>query len=149
MASRRTGGFLLLKYFNMGWLLRAYYDGVGFRRPYSAEDRLKAGELFYADFLSWRKGAVCLAADYDLVKVDTSFRGGGVSISFESERFRRAVKLLSRANLPVVYRIVLEEKEIKAPREMSARERLYFNDEIKGLLCRGLDELASYYKNIL
>ena len=48
--------------------------------------------------------------------------------------------------MPVLYKIVLEEKEIRAPKGASTRERLYFNDEIKNLLCRALDELVPYYR---
>ena len=53
---------------------------------------------------------------------------------------------MSAPFVPVLYKIVLEEKEIRAPKGASTRERLYFNDEIKNLLCRALDELVPYYR---
>lgn len=139
--------FLLNRYFGQGWLSRCYYDGKSYRQPYSAEDRLRAGEMFYEDFLVWNRFGL-QAQDYSSLRVDTHRTFCGVSLAMEAERFRRALRRLSKANLAVIYKIVLEEKEIKPQRAMSAREMLYFNDEIKGLLCRGLDELASYYKGM-
>ena len=68
------------------------------------------------------------------------------SITFGAENFRRALKKVSAPFVPVLYKIVLEEKEIRAPKGASTRERLYFNDEIKNLLCRALDELVPYYR---
>lgn len=136
---------LLNKYFNLGWLSRRYYNGSTYLQPYSAEDRLDAGAKFYEDFVSWNALGL-KARDYSKPVVDTTRVGSlGVCLSPEAERFRQALRSISRVNLPVIYKIVLEEIEIKAPKSMTAREVLYFNDEIKGLLCRGLDELVSYY----
>lgn len=145
MMVKAEKGFLLTKYFNYGWLDRCYYDGKQYCQPYSAEDRLRAGELFYEDFLVWRRGEK-LIADYQGVKVDSSrsiLMAGTFGVS--GERFRRALQVVSKAFLVVVYQVVLAEEEIKAPKGFSARERLHFNDEIKGLLCRGLDELCGFY----
>jgi hypothetical protein len=139
-------GSLLKKYFKQGWLARRYYNGKCFLQPYSAEDRLYAGEMFYRDFALWRRGTHLTRA-YDLIKVDVSKPfGGGVECGAAAERFRRALRLVSKTSLPVVYKIVLEEEEISIDEKMSARERLYFNDEIKGLLCRGLDDLCGFYE---
>lgn len=138
--------FLLMRYFHQGWLLRRYFDDGQFVQPFSAEDRLRAGELLYADYLAWQKGMPLIRC-YEAVKVD----GGkgrvseGVSYHFQAERFRRALRLIPAVCLPVVYKIVLEEAEIKLPHGLSARERLYFNDEVKGLLCRGLDKIIPFY----
>lgn len=140
--------FLLNRYFKQGWLSRCYFDGQNYHQPYSDEDRLLAGECFYADFLKWNACGL-KSRDYTSPLVDGGVAFYGVSLSPEAERFRRALRRLSKDSFIVVYKIVLEEKEICAPRAMSARERLYFNDEIKGLLCRGLDQLASYYQKIL
>ena len=140
--------FLLNRYFGLGWLSRRYFDGKGYHQPYSAEDRLRAGEMFYADFLVWNRFAL-KAQDYSIPRVDGGQPFCGVVLSMEGERFRRALRRLSKANLSVIYKIVLEEKEIRPQHKMSVREQLYFNDEIKGLLCRGLDELASFYKKLL
>ena len=143
--AKREEVFLLTRYFNIGWLERAYFNGAEYCRPYSAEDRLRAGEMFYLDFLFWQKG-VRLIRDYDSVKVDVSrVIGAGVPVSGSAERFRRALRLIPKASMAVVYKIVLNEEEIRPKKSMSAREKLYFNDEIKGLLCRGLDELCSFY----
>ena len=144
MARKNT--FLLNTYFKLGWLSRRYFNGQVFCMPYSAEDRLKAGERFYEDYLFWSSGQK-LVADYEKLKVDgsTSYIG----LSMEAERFRRALRLISKSSLPVVYKIVLEEKAIVLPKGVSAREKLYFNDEVKGLLCRGLDELCHFYGKIL
>ncbi|MCM1324241.1 MAG: hypothetical protein NC218_08760 [Acetobacter sp.] len=142
--------FLLSKYFKIGWLSRRYYDGRRYHQPYSAEDRLLAGERFYADFMQWNRFSGTLrSVDCSIPRVDGGIRGGLVPLTPEAERFRRALRRVSRSHLPVIYKIVLEEKEIKPQSCLSARERLYFNDEVKGLLCRGLDELASYYRKIL
>ena len=142
----RDSVFLLTKYFHLGWLSRRYYNGKQYIQLYSAEDRLRVGKLLYADFLRWKKG-VHLIRDYDNVKVDVSFcNGQNLATGYTAERFRRALRAVSKVSLPVVYKIVLNEEEIKAPHLMSAREKLYFNDEIKGLLCRGLDELIAFYK---
>ena len=138
--------FLLTRYFNIGWLQRRYYDGKHYHQPFSAEDRLYAGECLYADFLSWssRFGGLH-SIDWQVPRVDGGRVGGNMPISGEAERFRRALRRISKPSMPVIYKIVLEEREIKPPVSFSTRERLYFNDEIKGLLCRGLDEVADYY----
>jgi len=136
---------LLVKKYNLGCLERSYYDGQKYAQPYSAEDRLLAGQMLYADFLAWRKGTK-LVRNYDLIKIDGgSFSGNSCSLSFAAERFRRALNVVPKSSLAVVYKIVLTEEDIKAPKEMSVREVLYFNDEIKGLLCRGLDALCRFY----
>jgi len=137
---------LLRKYFKQGWLTRRYFDGKSFLQPYSAEDRLYAGEMLYRDFSAWQRG-MRLTRAYDMVKVDVSKSiSGCVQTGVSAERFRKALRLLSKASLPVVYKIVLQEEEVDVSEKMSARERLYFNDEIKGLLCRGLDELCGFYE---
>ncbi len=145
-----TKVFLLTRYFNIGWLSRRYYDGKVYHQPFSAEDRLLAGELLYADFLSWNRNFGALkAVDWEKPRVDGGSGGVYVPVSPEAERFRRAIRLISKSSMPVIYKIVLEEREIRPPTSLSTRERLYFNDEIKGLLCRGLDQLVSYYRKIL
>ena len=53
--ARKGGDFLLKQYFRKGWLERAYFDGEKMVQPYSAEDRLHAGELLYEDFFAWKK----------------------------------------------------------------------------------------------
>lgn len=138
----RDDVFLLKTYFKQGWLSRRYFNGKTFCQPYCAEDRLKAGERFYEDYLSWQVGQR-LISDYERQRVD----GSSLFLGFspEAERFRRALRLISKTSLPVVYKIVLEEKAIGLPQGVSARERLYLNDEVKGLLCRGLDELCRFY----
>jgi hypothetical protein len=136
---------LLNRYFQQGWLDRRYYDGKAYLQPFSANDRLLAGEMLYADFLHWKKG-VRLVQNYGALKVDSPLpMNGTLCFSYETERFRRAVRGISKSYLPVVYKIVLDEAEIRPPKAFGARERLYFNDEIKGLLCRGLDELCRFY----
>lgn len=144
----KNNKFLLNRYFKQGWLSRRYFDGQAYHQPYSDEDRLLAGECFYADFLKWNSSGL-RARDYASPFVDGGVAFYGIALTPEAERFRRALRRLNKDTLVVLYKIVLEEKEIKAPAAMSTRERLYFNDEIKGLLCRGLDQLASYYQKIL
>ena len=137
--------FLLTKYFNLGWLERRYFDGQLYHQPYSAYDRLHAGRILYDDFIGWKKG-VRLVRDYDAEPVDVALPlSGNVCLSAQAERFRQALKNVPKASLSVLYRIVLNEEEIKPPVGFSEREKLYFNDEIKGLLCRGLDQLCSFY----
>ncbi len=147
MTGNKKGMSLLEKYFNQGALDKKYYGMEGYLQPFSAEERLQAGTALYADFLKWNRGHYRVR-DYATPRVD-----GGMpdawQLDYGSERFRRALKKVSRAHLPVIYKIVLEEAEIKAPAGMGTREKLYFNDEIKGLLCRGLDELCTHYGKIL
>lgn len=134
--------FLLKTYFKQGWLSRRYFNGQTFLMPYCAEDRLHAGELFYADYIHWLSGQN-LVVNYEKLKVDGSSQHLGLSP--QAERFRKALRLISKACLPVIYKIVLEEKIIPVPENASERERLYLNDEIKCLLCRGLDDLCRFY----
>lgn len=47
---------LLGRYFQQGWLSKKYYIADGYRQLYSAEDRLLAGTMLYADFLKWGEG---------------------------------------------------------------------------------------------
>ena len=145
--SQRKKDLLLSRYFKQGWLARRYYDGSAYRQLYSASDRLWAGECFYTDFVLWQRASFSIkAVDFSLPKTDGGvFRCDG-AIGADAERFRQALRRLSKTNLPVLYKIVLEEQEIIPPKSLTERERLYFNDEIKGLLCRGLDELISFYK---
>lgn len=135
---------LLAKYFNQGWLERKYVNGICYCQPYSSDDRLLSGRLFYNDYLCWQNKQR-LVSNLEEVYVDKSF-SSQPTLGFEAERFRKALRSISKCYLPIIYKIVLEEKEVKASTKMTARERLYFNDEIKGLLCRGLDELCAFYK---
>ena len=136
--------FLLQKYYNLGWLNRRYLVNLKYVQPYSAEDRLFIGQCLYEDFLIWQRGTR-LVRDYEEAFVDISpQKFSDMNEHRIAERFRSAVSHLSKTVLPVVYRIVLEEREIKFPSHLSAREKLYFNDEVKGLLCRGLDELIKF-----
>lgn len=148
---RCTGGTaagkpsLLGRYFQQGWLSKKYYVADGYRQLYSAEDRLLAGTMLYADFLKWGKGQLRVH-DYAMPKVDGGSGWDDWLTGIGAENFRRALKKVSAPFVPVLYKIVLEEKEIRAPKGASTRERLYFNDEIKSLLCRALDELVPYYR---
>lgn len=133
--------FLLEKYYHLGWLDRKYMVDCQYIQPYSAEDRLFIGKRLYESFVIWQKG-IRLTHDYDEMYVDVSpMFNRAVNEHQAAERFRHSIAKLSKNVLPIIYRIVLEEREIKAPQGMSDREKLYFNDEVKGLLCRGLDEL--------
>ena len=60
---------LLGRYFQQGWLSKKYYIADGYRQLYSAEDRLLAGTMLYADFLKWGKGQLQVR-DYAMPKVD-------------------------------------------------------------------------------
>lgn len=142
--TKKKNQAVLMRYFNHGWLDRPYFDGEWFCRPYSAEDRLRAGTLFYGDYLVWLKGNVN-AVNYEKPKVDGGMMFAAAPFAEQGERFRRALRRLSKASLGVVYKIVLEEREILVPMGISERERLYFSDEIKRLLCSGLDELCRFY----
>ena len=135
---------LISKYYNLGYLNQRYYINGEYYQPYSAEDRLQAATVFYGDYLSWRSGRVkCI--DTSVPKVDGGVKTG-LDLTVGFDRFRRALRSVSKVYLGVVYKIVIEEKNIKPSVNMSSREKLYFSDEIKTLLCRGLDELVSYYK---
>lgn len=142
--SKKENTFLLVKYYNQGWLTRKYYANNNYYQPYSAEDRLWAGKRFYEDFLKWRSSSR-LTMNYSCIRACKRAVGDGLVMSPEAERFRKALRLLSKPYLSVIYKLVLEEAEIRPSCAISVRERLYFNDEIKGLLCRGLDELCSFY----
>lgn len=144
--SKRGTDLLLTKYFKQGWLKRRYYSEAGYRQLYSAEDRLYAGKCLYDDFLVWHSNSFCLkSTDLTRPKTDGGMLKNDMAVGGKTERFRKALRFVSKASLPVLYKIVLEEQEIKAPENMSEREKLYFNDEIKGLLCRGLDEIIPCY----
>lgn len=144
-SGQRKKNLLLVKYFNLGWLERRYFINDKYIQPYSADDRLLAGKCLYEDFCNWQKGNR-LTRDYCQQYVDASSRNSNfLQEGYTAERFRKALRQISKSALPVVYKIVLEEKDIPAPIELSERERLYFNDEIKGLLCRGLDEIIPLY----
>lgn len=134
---------LLEKYFRLGWLNKKYYSGKGYRQLYSAEDRLLAGAMLYTDFLKWGKGFLHVR-NYAIPRVDC---GNRFDEDFrETEHFRRALRHIPKEALPVLYKIVLEEKEIRPPRSLSDREKLYFCNEIKVMLCIGLDALVPFYK---
>jgi len=135
---------LIIKYYRLGYLNQRYYINGDYYQPYSAEDRLQAATSFYSDYLCW-KNARLTSVDLSIPKVDGGCKNiSDMTIGFES--FRKALKNISKVYLGVVYKIVIEEVDIKPNSKMSSREKLYFADEIKSLLCRGLDELVSYYK---
>lgn len=137
---------LLSRYFGIGWLDRRYFDGKIYCQPYSAEERLLAGERFYSDYLAWfNRSAGARTSNYEMTPVDGGKMNDKLPVGGEAERFRAALRRISPQYLSVLYKIVLEEKEIRAPKEFQKREILYFNDEIKGILCRGLDELCRFY----
>ena len=141
--TKRKDDILLERYFKNGFLNKKYYLNNSYYQPYSGKDRLVAGLLFYQDFLSWKKGHL-QAIDTTVPKVDNTYNFQTTNIP--TLRFRKALKKVSTPFVPILYKIVLEQKEIKPPSTFSKREKLYFNDEIKTLLCRGLDELISYYQ---
>lgn len=134
---------LLERYFLQGYLDKKYYHNNQYYQPYSANDRLHAGLRFYLDFLSWKRGHL-KAKDITIPKVDSSKIF--LTQNIASSRFRNIIRHVSPPFIPILYKIVLEQTEIKPPHTSSPRERLYFNDEIKTLLCRGLDELINQYK---
>lgn len=135
--------FLLERYYHLGWLNRRYLVNCKYIQPYSAEDRLLIGKQLYEDFIYWQRGIkLTHAYENGYVDVDISHKCE-IKDHQAAERFRHMLNKLSKSVLPIIYRIVLEEREIPAPKTMSAREKLYFNDEVKGLLCRGLDELIT------
>ena len=136
--------FLLDSYFRQGWLDKKYYGKSGYRRPYTADDRLLAGKLFYADFLRWQKG-LFRCPEFARPRVDTTPLREAWIAGGEAERFRRVLNRVSRLCLPVLYKIVLEGQDIRPPAGLSTREKLYFNHEIRVRLCQGLDELVMYY----
>lgn len=135
---------LIETYFKRGYLNQRYYENGDYYQPYSAEDRLRAANLFYEDYMGW-KGAKVKSIDLSIPKVDGG-KGGFGDMALGIDRFRKALRVISKANLCVVYKIVIEDKDIKPKNTFSMREKLYFSDEIRSLLCRGLDELVSYYK---
>lgn len=141
----KTKALLLDKYYNHGWLKHKYIDGINYHQPYSADDRLLAGKLFYNDYLSWQLSRR-LIINYDQPYVDISRNSNLPTSSNESERFRKALKLIPKSFLPLLYKILLEEKEIKPTKTLSEREITYFNNEIKSILCRCLDTLCNFYK---
>lgn len=144
-AKPQRGKFLLEHYFRLGWLGKKYYGTAGYFQPYSAEDRLLAGKMLYEDFLAWGAGQVRIS-NCQRPKIDGGRRLDFPATTFGAERFRRALRRVPPPFLPVLYHIVLEEHPIRPPRGLSVREKLYFNDEIKSLLCRGLDALVTYYR---
>lgn len=136
---------LLDKYYNIGWLKYKYIDGTTYHQPYSEDERLLAGKLFYNDYLSWLLSRR-LIINYERLYVDVSRTLNTPSTSEGCERFRKALKLIPKSFLPVLYKIVLEEKEIKPNQILNEREKAYFNNEIKTILCRSLDCLCNFYK---
>lgn len=142
--AKKNDKSILFKYFMSGCLDKKYYSKNGYYQPFSAKDRYEAGMMFYKDFVSWKKGHL-KAIDLSVPKV----KGGknNYELYYGSERFRKVLRKVSTPFLPILYKIVLEDVEIKAPINLRTREKLYFSDEIKSLLCRGLDELVSYYNS--
>ncbi len=139
-------GSLLERYLLSGWLDKKYVVDMTYLQPYSAKERFLAGRRFYHDYLCWSKGMLA-AKNYEAPKVD----GGRMDYYHWMERpqtepFRKALRSLSKATLPVLYKIVIEERDILAPKNLTERERCYFNHEVKVMLCRGLDELSTHYK---
>lgn len=139
-------GSLLERYLLSGWLEKKYVVETAYVQPYSAQDRYLAGQRFYQDYLYWSKGMLA-AKNYEIPKVD----GGRMEHYHWMERpqaepFRKVLRTLSKSVVPILYKIVIEERDILAPKNLTERERSYFNHEIKVMLCRGLDELSSYYK---
>ena len=134
---------LLHKYWQKGGLDKAYFNGKKYTKPFSAEDRLNAGTRLYEDFMRWHRGHLG-CKNYQQPRVD----GGKAPTDLVADgRFQKALRRINPEYWRVVYKIVVEECEIKAPAHLSTREKLYFNDEIKGLLCRGLDNLCVFYQN--
>jgi hypothetical protein len=141
----KSKALLLDKYYKIGWLKHKYIDGTNYSQPYNEDERLLAGKLFYNDYIRWKLSRR-LTINYDQLYVDISRTQNLPTCSSESERFRKALKQIPKSFLPLLYKILLEEKEIKAPKTLSEREISYFNNELKGILCRCLDGLCDFYK---
>lgn len=138
-------GSLLERYLLSGWLDKKYVVDMAYLQPYSAKNRFLAGRRFYLEYLYWSKGMLA-AKNYERPKVD----GGRMEHYYWMERpqaepFRKTLRMLSKSTLPILYKIVIEECDITAPKNLTERERCYFNHEVKVMLCRGLDELAAFY----
>ena len=59
--------------------------------------------------------------DYAMPKVDGGSGWDDWQTGIGAENFRRALKKVSAPFVPVLYKIVLEEKEIRAPKGASTR----------------------------
>ena len=92
---------LLGRYFQQGWLSKKYYIADGYRQLYSAEDRLLAGTMLYADFLKWGKGQLQVR-DYAMPKVDGGSGWDDWQTGIGAENFRRALKKVSAPFVPVL-----------------------------------------------
>ncbi len=141
----KSKAILLDKYYKIGWLKYKYIDGINYHQPYNEDERLLAGKLFYNDYISWQLSRRIIV-NYGQQYVDISRNINLPNCSCESERFRKALKQIPKSFLPLLYKILLEEKEIKPQKSLSEREITYFNNELKGILCRCLDSLCDFYK---
>lgn len=110
---------------------------------FSTLDRISAGNRFYQDFQI--SGIQALYAN-DLAKIRVdgqSSHNVPEKKLLAQERFRNALRDISPGFLPVIHRVVLEDKTLT----VSGKSRKALKDKTyqATLLCLGLDELIYHY----
>lgn len=127
----------LEKYERKGWL--------NYGNKYiGSNEKLSAGLRFYCDF---RRGHIetMTAIDWTKDRVDGGNQRDLSPSTWDARtRFIKALKAISSIYLPVVARVVLDDKPLSIPKLDSAQ----YNHDLeiaKEHLCCGLDELSIHY----
>lgn len=134
---------ILEKYYNNGYLSKKYYINGEYKLVYSAEDRLKCGILFYNDFIIYNTKLLPYRK-LNMIKVDNSNKKKDF-YSISAKRLYLVKKYLDKSYLNLLIEIIINQKDIIAPKELNTRERLYFSNDIKLQFCRSLDKLCKIY----
>lgn len=127
----------LEKYERKGWLKYG-------NKYIGANEKLSAGRRFYCDF---RRGHIetMTAIDWTKDRVDGGNQRDLPPSAWDARsRFIKALRAISSVYLPVVARVVLDDKPLCIPKLDSAQ----YNHDLemaKEYLCCGLDNLALHY----
>ncbi len=115
-------------------------------KRYSATDRISAGNRLGRDFYLSRLEPVC-ANDIRKVKVDgCGSQALSSAILDARNRFNKACNAVPREFWRVVSRVCCEDREFDVA-EGSLRQKSYHRNNMKLLLCLGLDRLIEHYRH--
>lgn len=124
-------------YFEKGFL--SFFPG------YTPDERLAAAKRLHADYI---RGAVpdLGAIDPARIRVDGSANGAdSEKVLFYRDLFNKAVRSIPAEFFPVIRRVCLEDKELKAGKGGGRYARYNEFYAAKKDLCRGLDRLVKFY----
>ena len=128
------------------WYAKGWLDLPTSR--FAAEDRLRFGLKLALDYYTLQRAT--LHSGHSVTeRVDGESGTSNLGILSAGDRYGRIIRQIPSEFWPVVKLVCLEEKEPKAPENLSERQKTYFYYLCRTDLCRGLDRLIEAYTHRL